>query len=339
VKANRRILRWLALLALAATTPHLTTVFAQGTAFSYQGRLNDGGSPATGIYDLRFTVCDSADNSGNVIAGPVTNDAVAVSNGLFSVALDFGPGVFTGSALWLQVDVQTNGAAEFTPLLPRQPILPVPYAVMANSASNLLGTLPAAQLSGTLPAAQLPAAVVTNGATGVTLGGTFYPGNAQSAYQIVNGGQNVLVPATTNYVTNIVVTAFDTNVIYGHDFDLWQFNTNLTLVGDWSTGFYANDNGAVVKPLPGAHLSTMETVLIMPGPMTGRLSAWPRRMVSSARCSGAPTSAPAPSAISRTAPTAWRPTLLLWPVTMLVRRFPAITGFWPRTALLLWDRV
>jgi hypothetical protein len=29
-------------------------VFAQGTAFTYQGRLYDGANPADGIYDLRF---------------------------------------------------------------------------------------------------------------------------------------------------------------------------------------------------------------------------------------------------------------------------------------------
>ena len=27
---------------------------AQGTAFTYQGRLNDGAGPATGLYDFRF---------------------------------------------------------------------------------------------------------------------------------------------------------------------------------------------------------------------------------------------------------------------------------------------
>ena len=31
---------------------------AQGTAFTYQGRLIDNGSPAGGIYDLRFAIYD-----------------------------------------------------------------------------------------------------------------------------------------------------------------------------------------------------------------------------------------------------------------------------------------
>src|SRR5688500_18609160 len=42
----------LAALALLATlNPQLSTCFAQGTAFTYQGRLNDNGSLAIGIYD------------------------------------------------------------------------------------------------------------------------------------------------------------------------------------------------------------------------------------------------------------------------------------------------
>jgi DNA-binding transcriptional ArsR family regulator len=47
--------------------------------------------------------------------------------------------------------VQTNGGTGFTTLSPRQPLYSVPYAITANSANNLLGTLPASQLSGTVP--------------------------------------------------------------------------------------------------------------------------------------------------------------------------------------------
>ncbi|MCX6929246.1 MAG: hypothetical protein NT154_39410 [Verrucomicrobia bacterium] len=173
MKVDYRIAQWLALLALAILNPLLTTVFAQGTAFNYQGRLMDGANPANGIYDLRFTVYDSTNTPGNLIAGPITHAATGVSNGLFSATLDFGAGVFGGPGLWLEVDVRTNGAGSFTALLPRQPMLPVPYAIMANTASNLLGTLPAGQLSGTVPLAQLPGAVVTNGAIGLTLMGNF----------------------------------------------------------------------------------------------------------------------------------------------------------------------
>ena len=128
------------------------TLSAQGTAFMYQGRLNDGGNPATGNYDLRLQIYDAVTN-GNAINLPLTNAAVAVNNGLFTTTLDFGPGIFTGTNYWLDIGVRTNGnPGTFTLLSPRQPVLPVPYAIFANSASNLLGTLAATQLSGTLPA-------------------------------------------------------------------------------------------------------------------------------------------------------------------------------------------
>jgi hypothetical protein len=36
------------------------TAFAQVTAFTYQGKLTDGGTPANGNYDLQFALWDSA---------------------------------------------------------------------------------------------------------------------------------------------------------------------------------------------------------------------------------------------------------------------------------------
>ena len=130
---------------------------AQGTAFNYQGRLSDGGLPANGAYDLRFGVYDAVTN-GTAISFPLTNSAVAVSNGLFAVTLDFSNSVFTGGNYWMDIGVRTNGGTSFTALFPRQPILPVPYAIFANTASNLLGKLTAAQFSGNLPASQVTGA-------------------------------------------------------------------------------------------------------------------------------------------------------------------------------------
>ncbi len=62
---------------------------AQGTAFSYQGRLNSGANPANGTYDLTFTLFNT-NLTGTAIAGPVTNGAVNVTNGLFTTTVDFG---------------------------------------------------------------------------------------------------------------------------------------------------------------------------------------------------------------------------------------------------------
>ena len=137
----------------------ITPVFtapAQGTAFTYQGRLNDGGSPASGTYDFRFRLA-SDPLANNYIGSPYLTNGIAVTGGLFAARPDFGPGIFTGSNYWLEVDVRTNGAGIYTALTPLQPLTPTPYAVFANSSSNLLGVLPAGQLSGSIPNGNLPA--------------------------------------------------------------------------------------------------------------------------------------------------------------------------------------
>jgi hypothetical protein len=123
---------------------------AQGTAFTYQGRLSDGVNPASGNYDLRFTVYDSS-TGGIVAGGPLTNAPSSVSNGLFTVTLEFGPGVFTGSARWLEIGVRTNGSAgAYQALSPRQGMTAAPYAVTAG---NVTGVIPSGSLSGTYPGA------------------------------------------------------------------------------------------------------------------------------------------------------------------------------------------
>jgi hypothetical protein len=156
---------------LAGFNLQVSTAFAQGTAFAYQGRLNSAGTPASGTYDFTFTLF--ATNSAGIQTGAtLTNFATAVSNGLFDVTLDFGEN-FPGAARWLEIGVRTNDAVSFSTLSPRQPILAVPYAIMAGSASNLLGNLPTAQISGMVPLLQLPSELLTNSANNVSLAGDF----------------------------------------------------------------------------------------------------------------------------------------------------------------------
>jgi hypothetical protein len=108
-----------------------------GTGFSYQGRLSDGGQPATARYDFRFSLYLSA--TGATPAGSsVTNANVAVSNGLFSTTVDFGQNVFTGAEYWMEVAVRGGGSADpFTPMSPRQLLTPTPYALHAQEAGGL----------------------------------------------------------------------------------------------------------------------------------------------------------------------------------------------------------
>ena len=148
----------LAWFALSILNPQLSTLHAQGTAFTYQGQLQNSGSPVNGLYDFRFRL--DADPAGNTILNAVLTNAIPVTNGLFTTTIDFGPGWFNGSNYWLEVDVRTNNPGNtlaYTPLTPYQAFTPTPYVVFADTASNLSGTLPAAQLSGAIANGNLPA--------------------------------------------------------------------------------------------------------------------------------------------------------------------------------------
>jgi len=111
-----------------------------GTAFTYQGRLLDGGSPANGEYDFQFALYDAA-SGGTQVGSIVTVEDVTVTDGYFTVELDFGD-VFDGTALWLEVGVRPGGSTgAYTTLSPRQPLTAAPYAHYAVSApwSGLTG--------------------------------------------------------------------------------------------------------------------------------------------------------------------------------------------------------
>jgi hypothetical protein len=115
---------------------------AQGTAFMYQGHLIETGNPANGLYDIRAGLY-AASSGGALISALYTNSAVPVSNGLFTITMDFGD-LFNGTPYWLQIGVRTNGAgAAFAPLSPRQELTPTPYAIFAEgaNAAGLTGTI------------------------------------------------------------------------------------------------------------------------------------------------------------------------------------------------------
>src|SRR5436309_365001 len=80
---------------------------AQGTAFTYQGRLNDGGNTANGSYDLTFSLWTNSSGSAQA-GGTLTNTATGITNGIFTVTLDFGAN-FPGADRWLEIAVRTNG--------------------------------------------------------------------------------------------------------------------------------------------------------------------------------------------------------------------------------------
>src|SRR5262245_9436624 len=114
------------------------TVNAQTSGFTYQGRLADGGTAATGNYDLQFALWDSA-SGGTQVGSTLTLNTVAVSNGVFTVSLDFGAGNFNGASRFLEIGVRSPGGASFTTLSPRQPITSTPYAIRTLKATTADG--------------------------------------------------------------------------------------------------------------------------------------------------------------------------------------------------------
>jgi hypothetical protein len=126
-------LLWLWLI-LVAVVP--LPLLGQGSAISYQGRLVDGGQPASGDYDLQFALT-SGPTEEDYIGATLSISPVHAENGAFTVLLDFGANAFDGSARWLEIRVRSYGSSDpYTLLSPRQPITPAPYALFAAAAGG-----------------------------------------------------------------------------------------------------------------------------------------------------------------------------------------------------------
>lgn len=92
----------------------------------------------------------TASTGGNQVGVTLTNLDVGVTNGLFTLTLDFGPGIFTGTNLWLDIEVSDTGPEDLAELTPRQPLTSTPYAVTAANATGFTGSIADSQLSGNI---------------------------------------------------------------------------------------------------------------------------------------------------------------------------------------------
>jgi hypothetical protein len=118
----------LLLLVTAAEAGPAAPAASVANSLSYQGQLLDsGGNPVDGTTVMTFSLylTDTGD-------APIWSQIapVEVDHGLFNAYLDVNPALFDGQALWLGVQV----AGDPQEMVPRQPLLPVPYAFHALSA-------------------------------------------------------------------------------------------------------------------------------------------------------------------------------------------------------------
>ncbi len=149
--------------------------FGQGTAFTYQGKLADGGSPASGNYDFELRLFDTATvGTGTQQGGTLQRLNVVVANGVFTVSLDFGvcASCFNGADRFLEIRVKQTSGGVFATLGPRQPINATPYALKTLNAasadglsvtcvncvtSNQIQSVQGSQVTGTINVASVPA--------------------------------------------------------------------------------------------------------------------------------------------------------------------------------------
>jgi len=107
-----------------------------GSAFTYQGQLRMEDEPVSDDCALAFRLYDEG-AGGNQVGSAITA-TVPISDGLFTVSLDFGSGAFNGEGRWLGIQVQCPGDVDFADL-GRQALTAAPYALHAGDADTLDG--------------------------------------------------------------------------------------------------------------------------------------------------------------------------------------------------------
>jgi hypothetical protein len=229
-------------------------VLAQTTAFTYQGKLADGGSPATGNYDFEFKLYSASIIGG--LLGTQTKLAVPVSGGGFTVQLDFGT-QFDGTARFLEIGVKPAGSSgAYTVLAPRQPITSVPYSVrsLATGDADKLGGVAANQFVQTNDSRltddrnPLPGSsnYIRNGIAG-QIANFHINGNGYIDGNLNVGGTLIanLPAGDTSYVQNRTTQQASTNFSISGNGTAMQFNAP-TFVGTdyYGTNFTGNNFSA-----------------------------------------------------------------------------------------------
>ncbi|HLP84562.1 MAG TPA: hypothetical protein VK157_09445 [Phycisphaerales bacterium] len=230
--------------------------FAQATTFTYQGQLKLDGQLVNGEVDLRFRMYDLALEGVQLGSQMCFND-ITVSDGRFTVALDFGDN-FNGATRYLEIDTRDAAvgncttSAGFTTLGPRQAITAAPfasYAAKAGDAQLFGGFDPLSYrnasnlVTGILPASLLPSvAARTNASNTFTQPNTFTGGVTINSFVGINrsspvSGADVLhlgnAAGQTGYVGMYISTDAPGGIpFYGYAFSgaaAWtEYDSSLT---------------------------------------------------------------------------------------------------------------
>ena len=262
-----------------------STAIAQTTAFTYQGKLTDSGNLANAAYDMQFKLFDATTN-GNQIGATLTFDgnsgnppSVSVTNGIFTVSLDFGSVSLSGADRYLEIGLKPAGnPGGYQQLLPRQKLTSTPYAVQALKATTAtnatqLGGVAASQYVVTsdtrLSDARQPLAgsgnyiqntgVVQSADFNIDGDGTANIFNARTEFQI--GGQHALsVRGNQNIFAGVGAGAANTTGFSNSFFGKDAGAANTTASGNAFFGYRAGfANTASGNAFVGASAGTANT--------------------------------------------------------------------------------
>jgi len=208
----------------AAVLPVLVSIssiaWSQTTSFTYQGKLTDNGSAASGNYDFRFTLWDASANGNQIPVGApitLTRSGVSVVEGAFTVQLDFTSSAFPGADRFLEISVKHPADGSYTLLTQRQQITSEPYSLRALSApfggvtggtntSGLIigsgGTLTATG-TGTIAATSAPAGALTGTTLAASVTGSSLTSVGTLTALTINGSLNMTTHAITNVTTPV----------------------------------------------------------------------------------------------------------------------------------------
>ena len=154
--ARQRLALVAAMTLVLAAASGSVSAQALTPALTYQGELRSAGTPANASFDMEFRLYSTPSGSGQI--GPVvTRLAVPVTNGLFSVPLDFGAAQFAGDRQWLEIAIRPAGGGAYETLSPRTEVTAAPYAwgaavALGNSVTTtsiVNGTIGSADINAT----------------------------------------------------------------------------------------------------------------------------------------------------------------------------------------------
>lgn len=225
---------------------------AQTIVFSYQGKLPNSVTPATGSFEMEFKLFDAA-AGGNQIGATVSLSDVEVKTRSFSVQLDFGAAAFSGADRFIEISVRRQGSESFAVISPREQMLSVPFAIRALSAASAdsfsgncvlcitdeqIQSVDGGKVIGTVT----NAAFAANAQTAVNATNAQNAVNAQNSQKLggVNASQYLLKNGDGSQLTNLP-GGFK-----------WQMVSGVSQQAQPNNGYLANNDAQVTITLPAS---------------------------------------------------------------------------------------